>query len=907
MSQPLMRDVSSDMNDGNQRSEDVESIMDAYEVHSDVGSMQVMGEALGDSSRLNSPAPGSEHAHTPFRSMNFGTDNQPVSDLPYGAPSSHSLPPFLALSRDASLPGGTADADPDVSLPMSQTSATSVDNLLAPYGGSVENLAVARAPSRITYTSYQSGSRNSGIPRNGHESRTTEGPPQRRSLLMRSDSTTDVELKPLPSQPEISQDEILDAYADDPLGGAEKNKSSFDEAIDTTFSSAQRPADVDMESLVEDYGRSSVISRKSTLDNAYQRRPTQPETPTFSRVKMPSQQHGLGDSFGPSHEADPYDNFEGPGGSPSMGPKQVPYSYMERNHSALSFADKSGDQYVLPSSYRSQVFFNDDLDDIDELHGADREWDEQRPGFKDHWSVRGFTNMSTILLIFLSVLMLFLGYPVLRSVRTDRNAHNRAQTYGNLSPEPGTLPEMDGEEFLRRGLIDPDTPKEAHTRSNFHTKKPMRLVFSDEFNQPGRSFYPGDDPFFQAEDLNYWQTKNLNWYDPDQIYTKNGSLVISLRREPDHNMLFRAGLLSSWNRFCFTGGYFEVRMQLPGYSNVSGLWPAVWTMGNLGRAGYGASTDGLWPYSYDSCDVGTMPNQTYLDSQGGGPLAALTTGRYVDQTGPILSYLPGQRLSRCTCPESDDHPGPKHPDGTWVGRSAPEIDLLEGAGVNGEDSHGQLSLSFQVAPFDPGYNISSEYLHLYNQSEMHGAKKNDYTGNAFQQAISSQMNTTDWVYQYGRDGHEPDFDVYAFEYNPGSGADAYITWFASGEPIVSVDGRAIGPNNETEIQERLVPVEPMYVLFNLGLSTSFSWINWDVIQENFPYFMLIDYVRVYQDEDKISPDSLSCSPSNFPTSEYIEKHKEAYSNPKLTLWTGPREQGGYNHTFPGNILLGQCK
>ena len=71
--------------------------------------------------------------------------------------------------------------------------------------------------------------------------------------------------------------------------------------------------------------------------------------------------------------------------------------------------------------------------------------------------------------------------------------------------------------------------------------------------------------------------------------------------------------------------------------------------------------------------------------------------------------------------------------------------------------------------------------------------------------------------------------------------------------------------------------------------------------------MLIDYVRVYQDEDKISPDSLSCSPSNFPTSEYIEKHKEAYSNPKLTLWTGPREQGGYNHTFPGNILLGQCK
>lgn len=33
-------------------------------------------------------------------------------------------------------------------------------------------------------------------------------------------------------------------------------------------------------------------------------------------------------------------------------------------------------------------------------------------------------------------------------------------------------------------------------------------------------------------------------------------------------------------------------------------------MGNLGRAGYGGSLDGTWPYTYDSCDVGTLPNQT---------------------------------------------------------------------------------------------------------------------------------------------------------------------------------------------------------------------------------------------------------------------------------------------------------
>jgi beta-glucanase (GH16 family) len=33
-------------------------------------------------------------------------------------------------------------------------------------------------------------------------------------------------------------------------------------------------------------------------------------------------------------------------------------------------------------------------------------------------------------------------------------------------------------------------------------------------------------------------------------------------------------------------------------------------MGNLGRMGYGGTLDGMWPYSYDSCDTGTMPNQT---------------------------------------------------------------------------------------------------------------------------------------------------------------------------------------------------------------------------------------------------------------------------------------------------------
>lgn len=34
-------------------------------------------------------------------------------------------------------------------------------------------------------------------------------------------------------------------------------------------------------------------------------------------------------------------------------------------------------------------------------------------------------------------------------------------------------------------------------------------------------------------------------------------------------------------------------VQLPGSNDITGFWPAIWSMGNLGRAGYGASLEGM--------------------------------------------------------------------------------------------------------------------------------------------------------------------------------------------------------------------------------------------------------------------------------------------------------------------------
>ena len=48
-------------------------------------------------------------------------------------------------------------------------------------------------------------------------------------------------------------------------------------------------------------------------------------------------------------------------------------------------------------------------------------------------------------------------------------------------------------------LIDKDTPAEIRNgiRTGYDGNE-YQLVFSDEFNEDGRTFYPGDDPFVRA-------------------------------------------------------------------------------------------------------------------------------------------------------------------------------------------------------------------------------------------------------------------------------------------------------------------------------------------------------------------------------------------------------------------------
>ncbi|KIM91198.1 glycoside hydrolase family 16 protein [Piloderma croceum F 1598] len=489
---------------------------------------------------------------------------------------------------------------------------------------------------------------------------------------------------------------------------------------------------------------------------------------------------------------------------------------------------------------------------------------------------RGFLNIGCLVILGVGIISLFAGYPIIyyftRTIQDNRGGFNLGGINGS-----GQVPSMGN-----WGLIDTDTPTWAYTMPAWTGGSEMELVFSDEFNKDGRTFYPGDDPYWEAVNLHYWATNNLEWYDPAAITTADGYLVITLEEKQTHNLNYQGGMIQSWNKFCFTGGYIEVSVSLPGVNDIVGLWPAVWTMGNLGRAGYGASLEGMWPYSYDACDVGTVANQ----SISGQPVAATINGD--PSKGGVLSYAPGQRLSRCTC-KGESHPGPMHSDGTYVGRAAPEIDIFE-AQITGTPLSAQVSQSAQWAPFDSGYiwqNTSANEI-IYN-TEI--SVQNTYIGSVEQQATSVVTNTDQNCYE----GETGCFSVYGFEYVPGF-QNAYITWISNNQTAWTLNVAGMGANSATQISARPVPQEPMYILMNLGMSTNFGKVDLEHLP--FPAHMRVDYVRVYQPQDS---KNIGCDPPGFPTAKYINQYVEAYTNPNLTTW-----RGDFHQPFPQNSFIDPC-
>jgi len=158
--------------------------------------------------------------------------------------------------------------------------------------------------------------------------------------------------------------------------------------------------------------------------------------------------------------------------------------------------------------------------------------------------MRGLSNLGCLLLLGTGLVTLFAGYPLI----TYFTKHS-LKTFGGFNiggtNASGQVPSMAG----NFGLVDLATPDSAYTLTSVQDGSELQLVWSDEFNTDGRSFYPGDDPYWEAVDLHYWQTGNLEWYDPAAVTTSNGSLVITLSALENHGLDYQGGLISTWNKF----------------------------------------------------------------------------------------------------------------------------------------------------------------------------------------------------------------------------------------------------------------------------------------------------------------------------------------------------------------------
>jgi len=510
---------------------------------------------------------------------------------------------------------------------------------------------------------------------------------------------------------------------------------------------------------------------------------------------------------------------------------------------------------IMPSA--GLLLFPEDVEKDDYLHNPDPNDKEDKC---DVFSKRGFMNLGGLAFITIGVLVLFIGYPVLTSLRRVTGVTSKKLCSEDVNCLSNEVPLLKNQ---RTSLIDPDTPDSAMSKTAKDGTK-MKLVFSDEFNTDGRTFYDGDDPYFQGVDIWYGVTGDMEWYDPDALSTANGTLNIKFDAFQNHNLNYRSGMLQSWNKLCFKGGRIEASISLPGRGDQGGFWPGFWTMGNLGRPGYAATTEGMWPYSYeDICDAGITANQSSTDG---------------------ISFLPGMRMPACTC-KNEDHPSPGN------SRSSPEIDVIEAQmgfiDVDYGRGTGAVSQSFQVAPFDIFYQPDYEYVELYDP-EVTGM--NGYTGGPFQEAFSGVTYVNnDWY-----DGKA--YQTYAFEYTPG--AKGQITWTVGEDPVWKLDHRALRPNGN--IGQRVIPQEPLTIVANFGMSNSFAQIFLPNLAKLFPATMRFDYIRIYQDPNN-SDESMGCDPPGYPTTDYIKAHPEPYNNPNLTNWAAT----GYS--WPKNTLVDGCK
>jgi hypothetical protein len=207
-----------------------------------------------------------------------------------------------------------------------------------------------------------------------------------------------------------------------------------------------------------------------------------------------------------------YNTKRPPQYNPNVQPSQYSASRFSNAPSEVSVVttgEKAGTAPMINNTNTVPPYMWDNKDpDLDDpLHNPDPVRDAALDRSFTLFSARGWMNASALFILVLGLLILFAGYPIIIYARQSKHVGPGFNLGGiNGSGQVPDLPHMPK-------LIDDETPMDARTRTGADGKS-YNLVFSDEFNQDGRTFWPGDDPYWEAVNLHYWPTGDLEWYDP---------------------------------------------------------------------------------------------------------------------------------------------------------------------------------------------------------------------------------------------------------------------------------------------------------------------------------------------------------------------------------------------------------
>jgi hypothetical protein len=225
--------------------------------------------------------------------------------------------------------------------------------------------------------------------------------------------------------------------------------------------------------------------------------PSTTRQPLLSSAQAPGMSHRLSESSLTS--LDPNNQRSGSSMSQRMGPSASGNSFSSSTRLGPT-ANLLSKQNVPSNSHGKEfipVGHDDDDEDMDDhLHtftAAERK-DLSSPFDITSW--RGWANAITLLVLLGAVIGIFALYPLISFYVTDGSASGKNTSGYNLGGvnATGQIPSIPG----LPSLVDPDTPADVYTRTGFDGNE-WTLVFSDEFNVDGRTFYPGGESFLLGD------------------------------------------------------------------------------------------------------------------------------------------------------------------------------------------------------------------------------------------------------------------------------------------------------------------------------------------------------------------------------------------------------------------------